>query len=263
VEGAVTWKDLVQRSWVLAAQVAGLVGAILYLALTFLYDRFFLPLSIEPDDVGLTRLVVLTRAGLGVIAIAGVGAVLAGVLIAYQTALWLLASRIDKATVRAFKGDQAALAAAQVRLESWRAWRIARVLARFVPGLAYLPLLGKASEEPPVTRRGALLLTSTGLLAALLITFAISLHKVDSAANTAASGGAVEPLTFLGIRTLDISSTPCSVTWLGEPSATPPLLSATDIHCLGGANGNTYFRIRNATVQVPSANVATTVGDRS
>jgi hypothetical protein len=63
---------------------------VLYVASSILYDQFYVNLGLHPEDVGLTRAAILTRAAAGVVVIAGVGLVLGIVGMIISAAYWMI-----------------------------------------------------------------------------------------------------------------------------------------------------------------------------
>jgi hypothetical protein len=228
-------------------------GAVLYTVLILMYERFYRRLGIEPEDVGLDRGVVVVRALGGVLAIAAVAVVLAVVVLAVQLALWAMARLFDWLWGRALaRVSEAERSAAQKRLNSFRSSWWVRVAASIYP----VPGVTRPEELYPFTRYRVLAVTVVAAILAIGLPLTIGVDRVDRAARAAESGGTVTPLTFAGLRVLDIESRPCRVTWLGEAGHMPDELSSEDLHCLGATASSWVFRTRDATLRVPAGHVA-------
>jgi hypothetical protein len=228
-------------------ELAGAVGAVLFLALSFLYDRFYSPLGLEPEDVGLTRTVILSRAAAGVVVIAALAALLALAAMAYLGIIWVYMRFMSRAMKRALKGSEDPLRLMQEKLRGNRVLRMVNSL---------FPLQVLLNPGPSPFKRGmALSVLSLAGAVVFGLSFFVSVGNVDSAAAAAVAGGDADSLTFLGVRVLDVESRPCRVNWLGETDSEPAELQNDELHCLGFADGNAFFRTSEATIRVPASDV--------
>lgn len=224
------------------------LGALMFTVLSVMYEQFYGPLGLEPDDVGLTQTVIVQRALAGVLLIAGSGLAVLLALLALQTLNYMLAVAAERTTQRFLSDSQ------KQQVRAFRERRLVKSLTTlyFVPGVSDVP-------PPPWRHRRRLALAGVLLVAgAFGLTFANGWVRVQDAAEAAKRGESVHPLTFAGIRVLDIESRACQVHWLGTPQHMPSELAQSDLHCLGGADGTYLFRTAGTTVRVPSSVVSTT-----
>lgn len=234
-------------------ELGGVVAAVLYLVLSLYYDRFYTRLGIEPGDVGLDRSAIVSRAVGGVIAMIGLVAVvsLALSLLAFVTwvfwrgYVWLLRKMTPAAAHQSVEE--------QLRHLWDKDWIRYTSLA--------VPAFGLINPNRPRPTRsdvtvGFAVFSAVGLYLVLLIGWT----EVEDAADAAAKGDAVAPLTFAKIRVLDIESRPCSVEWLGgNGDHVPAALKASELRCLGSANGVAVFRLGTSTITVPASQIAITL----
>jgi len=231
--------------------LAGAVGVLLYAILSFLYDRFYNALGIEAEDVGLTQAVILSRAVLGLITLAGLAV---AIFLAYTLLLagyWLLSRGIEKLIDR----FRSRLGISDDKWNELRAswlFRLPTYLGTEFPGIT------TATPKSPF-HGGELLFLSVVITGAVaVLSFAFGLQAVDERVEEAKAGKTVKPVTTLfGLRVLDVHSQACTAHWLGDPGVAPDALGNSDLHCLGEADGLTVFRTGNATLRVPTSQVAT------
>jgi hypothetical protein len=222
------------------------VGAVVFLVLSVMYDRFYGPLGLEPEDVGRTRVVIIEHAAAGVLAIVGVGiAVFAGWVV-LAVAAYGLTRVTGWGLYKTFGREQS------TKLKKMMERQPFKVLASFM----YFPAVARA--ENPLQNRTRLALLSCLFTVVLLGgTIAVGWRMVGDAAEEARAGGDVTPMTFAGLPILEIESTPCTVHWLAAAELEPDELRTEGIHCLGESNGSTLFRTDSATVRVPTSSVST------
>lgn len=238
------------------------VGVLMFVVLSVMYEEFYGPLGVEPEDVGLTQAVIVQRALAGVALIAASGFAFAiGVLayhsIRYVLSLWAV-KFFRKFVSRATKDlNSAETALGETVLDASvikRAELLERWFAYFVP-LSLLQMLGLA--EPPTAPwkdlRPWLIVGVLLAIGALVLTFTVGLGQVRDAAKSAQGGNAVSPLTFAGIRVLDIEARACRAAWLGDAERRPAALVDDDLHFLGSASGVAVFRTSEETVRVPAS----------
>ncbi|WP_344180691.1 hypothetical protein [Kribbella lupini] len=226
-------------------EAGGAAAAVLYVILSIYYDKFYSRLGIEPSDVGLDRTAVISRAVGGVVALICtlfvVGVVYSQLLLAYSFV-------VQRWTQHFF---QKAFPHSKPDLEKLRRH------SRFAGALISATL----TERPSMSigrKRSAIL---AGLLSLLFLAFILRLSwtMVDRAATSAATGRVVRPLTFLGLRVLDVESRPCTAQWLGSAETRPAALNSPDLHCLGTANGTAVFRQGATTITIPAGQVVITL----
>jgi hypothetical protein len=235
------------------------LGVLLFVVLSVMYDEFYGPLGLEPEDVGLTQTVIVQRALAGVAAIAATGMAIVLAVLALESLVYLMnvaAAKAFRRVMRVTPRDAEAIAKWAAR-ENWSA-KLLLGLDRWSTYLPIVPpylLLGIVDPPPaPWTHRrrwaiGVALLAC----ATLILAFTLGLTKVRDSAQHAQSGGSVSPLTFLGIRVLDIESRSCRVNWLGTAGQRPEALSSGDLHCLGSASATAVFRTSDETIRVPAS----------
>lgn len=233
--------------------LAAAAGALLYIALSVLYSRYYGSLGLEPEDVGLTQASIVARSAAGVIVIA-VGAALYAVL----ASLLFFGVNFLQWVVLQFATRSMSVeerARYEARLDT-RPMRLFSQIQRFLLGVNLIPPGGERPANPLIgNRQGVLAGVLFTIVVALSSAFAAGWISVDAASEDAKAGRNVSGLNFIGLRLLDISSTPCRVTWLAAQPATVEL-SDQDLHCLGEADGKVTFRTSTTTLRVPSSAVA-------
>ena len=226
--------------------IGGAVGAVIYFSLTFLYQRFYGPLNLDPESVGLTKGVILQRSAAGVVLVAGIGLLVAAYFLLFFTALWALSRGFEWLWTHYHhrRGSEAPTVGDS-------SWLRPLVYLGLVPGA----LIGRSAPRRPFTAKAAAIGGGLAVAATLAFSFALAIPRVDHAAHRASTGHSVFPVTVVGVPVLTIASRPCSVTWLGsEPE---PKALAGDLHCLGSADGLVFFRTDGTTISVPTTEVAT------
>ena len=234
--------------------LAAAVGSVLFLVLSVLYDQFYGPLGLEPEDVGLTQAAIVARSAAGIIAITALAAGVTAVITVVFFALRLIQWTLFEFATRSMTPEQRATYEASLDTPLIR---VIRSFARILPGTQLMVRPGDERPANPLTpgRRGliSIVLLCVGL--ALIGTLTLGWQRVIEASEDAREGRKVSPPTFLGLRLLDISSAPCRAEWLTSQPA-PSELSDPDLHCLGEGGGSALFRTPTATLRVPSAVVA-------
>jgi hypothetical protein len=235
--------------------LAAAVGAVLFLILSVLYDQFYGPLGLEPEDVGLTQAAIVARSAAGIIAIMALTASVTGIMTVISFALRLLQWTLFQLATRSMTPEQQETYEATLNS---RLIRLTRSLARVLPGTQLMVFPGDERPANPLTanRRGLISIVSLCVGLALIGTLTLGWQRVTDASDDARAGRDVSPPTFLGLRLLDISSAPCRAIWLSAQPA-PKELSDPDLHCLGEGGGSTLFRTPTTTIRVPSAAVST------
>jgi hypothetical protein len=227
---------------------------VLFLALSFLYEKFYTELGLHPEDVGLTRTAILARAAAGVVAIVGIGLIVAGAAFIISIVRWVLLWLGQKAIGlwRKLAGEQGPMI--EKGLNKFKDFRIVRFIIDNYP----VPGLSDPAAHYPFRLRQNLYLTGLIVLGALVVAFGFAIPAVNNSASAAAKGQDVVPLTtpILKIPVISVESQPCHAIWLGS-APEPSQLQDKDLHCLGSANGITLFRTSSQTVRVPSSQVAT------
>ena len=198
--------------------LAAAVGAVLFLVLSVLYDQFYGPLGLEPEDVGLTQAAIVARSAAGIIAITALTASVTGVLTAIFFALRLFQWTLFQLATRSMTTEQRATYEASL---DTRLIRVTRNLARILPGAQLMVFPGDERPANPLTakRRGLISLVLLFVGLALIGTLTLGWQRVTDASEDAQEGRDVSPPTFLGLRLLDISSAPCRATWLSAQPA--------------------------------------------
>ena len=204
---------------------AAVAGATLYVTLNALYVRFYGNLGTKPEEVGLDRLAVLSRAGwlaLVCFFVAGLILYVAGYLFIWQR------MRERRAAERRDSGEsQPEEERLATKRKVWRTalWTIlGSVLALFA---AYMTIAGGAA--------------------------------MDARAAAAMEGQTVHPLTLFGFPIADVRATPARITWL-EDSTPPAHLSSPDLLYLGrSSNSVVVLSPDGGTILIPADMVAVTV----
>lgn len=258
-------RDLEPARTSLALRVKGILefsaaaGLLLFVALSVMYDQFYGPLGVEPEDVGLTQAVIVQRALAGVALIAATGVALVLALLTYQSVLYLLNLVMVGLFQRALLRDpgRLELIKKKVARDEKFATRVAALewWASLLPVATPFQLFGIVAAAPPPWRNVRNWIVGSVLVcvASLALTFTIGLGVVRDASARAERGGTVTPITFAGIRVLDVESRTCTVTWLGDSAQTPQMLSAPDLRCLGRTSDTVVFRTSSQTVRVPAS----------
>ena len=223
------------------------VGAVIYFVLVLLYERFYSPLGIEPEEVGLDRTAILTRAVGGVVAIVGVTVVLTAYVFVIRVFYWLviLASHWGFTRIRISEEERVKQEAAIRRLGLHR--------LNWVP--FYIPFVTNPKDHRPFGRSTVLSVLGSAAVLTLAATLYMGLNQVNAASRAAAIGETVTPLTFVGLRVLDVESTPCKAVWIGDPGQEPAILKSLKLHCLGSAGDRLIMRDGRATYRVPASQV--------
>ena len=238
---------------------AASLGAVIYVVLTTLYQRFYSPLQLAPEDVGLTQDVILARSAGGVIAVAGFGAFVGAYLLLILGLRWItghLHHRMAQRTIIRRLQEEG--------VDSWSEYVASRLSKRrrdriYVATFNGLMLLAGAEKDfakparLPFTLRRAVMVVVVLSVVTLTYVLVRGVGDVDDAALKAAKGETVKPVTVLGVTLFGIESRPCVAEWIG--STPRPRALATDLHCLGSDGKSVHFRTPDSTISVPSSQV--------
>lgn len=238
---------------------AASLGAVIYVVLTTLYQRFYGPLQLAPEDVGLTQDVILARSAGGVVAVAALGAVIGAYMllivgfrwVSGHVHHWLMQRMITHASQKTGASSWAEYIAGRPPQDRFD--RIAFTAFIWLSRLTGAEKDFAKPAEMPFTLRRAV--TVIVVLAVVMLTFVLirGVDDVDDAAAQAAMGETVRPVTVLGVTLFGIESRPCVAEWIG--STPRPRALAADLHCLGSDGQRVHFRTPDATISVPSSQV--------
>jgi hypothetical protein len=242
-------------------QVIGFLGAVVYFAFLYLYQQFYNPLDLAPEDVGLDRTAILVRA-LGALLLL-VPIVMGAMVITLvqisvnwvANTLWhfyfeLLAKKSGTTAEEVKKH----LPSPYVKIDQWLSKaRLRNRYTAYLFGLIWIPTLVPTKPAPyrsEIAGRKLLWVAAQTFLISTVILFAAAIPLVHNAAAKAARGETVQPVRFGGLTLLDIKSLPCTVEWIG--SGHPPAALNEGVHYLGRSGTVVYLRTADKTIAVPA-----------
>ncbi|WP_344181727.1 hypothetical protein [Kribbella lupini] len=236
----------------------------LYLVLSLYYEKYYSRLGIEPSDVGLDRTAIVSRAVAGVVILLGL-IVVVSLAIVFLSLIGLFVAWVIVWLYRSWLPQHQRVQLGKLWEDEWSQVRGREWIERFDRSISVFPLtllipavLGLSRYPWPSRLDFALRWAMVGGIG-LTIALTAGWARVERAADAAEEGRSVTPLTFVGIRVLDIKSEPCAVEWLGSPNTRPAGLRSPQLRCLGTANGAAVFRDGRSTVIVPASQVAITL----
>jgi hypothetical protein len=230
--------------------VLGFLGALVYFAFLYLYQQFYNPLELAPEDVGLDRAAILVRAAGALVLLVPI------VLFVFFYMMFVVfVSLVATGFLRLFDWLLSRITRTSIEHSSMLAkfdkWRV-KNLEWWWWSLVIFPVSDKASRSilrKVIAPSTLFRLAAQSLFIGIVLSFIFLVPRVNDQAEKAAKGEAVQPIRFAGLTVLDIKSLPATVEWVGTRPA--PTSLPTQMNFLGRSASVVYFRSSENTIGAP------------